>query len=341
MQLIVHRFVQMTKQDRGDSLARLGCNEYDKRPMGILLAVDIALARCEPIYFPLTAFRCHRLGYQLKRDGETLVLFKGSRQIRFARTHLLYSLDLAQYFDVYFSQVLPNIEKGVAEVDYSGPRLHTLANGLQFELASLPEEFSAIDAYLRWTKPMAGETVFDVGAYCGVFTYVLSRLVGPAGRVIAFEPDPINREILLRNVCRHGLQNVTVEVAALSNNEGWRIFNSQGCLGSGFAACADRSARGSSITVRAMTLDAACQHYGVPSFVKIDAEGAEIEILSGARDLLSSHRASFVLDTNHFRDGVLTAGRVETMFRESGYETESLASPFMTTWARSSRQHTP
>ncbi|MBS1806461.1 MAG: FkbM family methyltransferase [Acidobacteria bacterium] len=222
----------------------------------------------------------------------------------------------------------------MAEVDYSGPRLHTLANGLQFELSSLPEETPALESYFRWAKPKAGETVFDIGAYCGVFTYILSQLVGPTGRVVAFEPDPINLNLLLRNVRRHGLQNVNVEGVALCDREGEMIFNSQGSLGSGFANFADRSAQGNSVTVRTMTLDSACERYGVPSFVKIDAEGAEIEILSCARNLLSVHSAAFVLDTNHFRDGALTAARVESIFRQNGYEAESSALPVMTTWAR-------
>jgi len=300
--------------------------------------IDIALARNESIYFPITALRCRRQGFQLRRDGETLVLRNGLRQIRFARKHLLYSLDLVQHFDTYVSQTLPNDVSGVAEFDYSGPRLHTLANGLQFELASLPEESPALDSYFRWAKPQEGETVFDIGAYCGVFTYILSRLVGTTGRVVAFEPDPVNVEILQRNVRRHGLQNVTVEAAALCDNDGERIFNSQGCLGSGFVACADRSAPGTSVTVRTMTLDSACQQYGLPSFVKIDAEGAEIEILAGGGTLLSRHQTAFVLDTNHFRDGVLTAARVEQIFRSNGYEAESSAGPVMTTWARSHSQ---
>ena len=55
-----------------------------------------------------------------------------------------------------------------------------------------------------------GQTVVDVGANIGCFTVLAARLVGPEGRVVAFEPDPNNLTRLQRNIALNRLKNVTV-----------------------------------------------------------------------------------------------------------------------------------
>src|SRR5919112_1930622 len=44
-----------------------------------------------------------------------------------------------------------------------------------------------------------GDTVLDVGAHFGIYTLLASELVGPSGRVVAFEPDPVSRSQLEKN----------------------------------------------------------------------------------------------------------------------------------------------
>jgi FkbM family methyltransferase len=241
-----------------------------------------------------------------------------------------YSTHITHHFETYFSQVTPDGN----EVDYSRPRIHTLASGLKFELSSLPEESPALDSYFRAFRPRPGDTVFDIGAYCGVFTYALSQIVGETGRVIAFEPDPGNAGLLLRNIDRHKLQNVTVVQAAVCDKDGWAQFNCEAALGSALVGFIDRPKPRAVATIQTVTLKTACERFGVPTFIKIDAEGAEIEILSAAIPFLRDHPISFVLDTDHSRDGHLTNTRVEHYFSEAGYCAESsTVTGFMTTWA--------
>jgi hypothetical protein len=84
-----------------------------------------------------------------------------------------------------------------------------------------------------------------------------------------------------------------------------------------------------------MNLEAACQRYGVPAFVKMDIEGSEVDVLASARDLLRGSPIHFALDTHHWVNGVRTTSAIEQIFRECDYETESSdASGFWTTWAR-------
>lgn len=302
----------------------------------VLRRLAYKLMRNETSLRMMATALCLRNGCRLHREGASYILRRGDRQIRISGCHLLYSIDTAQHFDTYFSQVRPERRGTRLEVDYSQPRLQTLTNGLQFELSSMPEETSALDAYFRFYRPKPGDLVFDIGAYCGVFTFELSRAVGPLGSVIAFEPDPLNVELLRRNIDRHSLSNVTVAQAAVSDAAGTAQFNSDGALGSALTLALNRPPTHETTEVCTVAFEAACAEYGVPSFVKIDAEGAEIEILSGARTFLRSHTIHFVLDTSHMRDGQTTQSQVEEIFSDSGYKAVSGLDTggFMTTWAQ-------
>jgi FkbM family methyltransferase len=283
----------------------------------------------------LTIAVCLKNGCTFHESGNTLTVRKGNREICLSGKHLPYVTDMAKYFDTYFSQVEPELFGKWLRADYSRPKLHRLSNGIEFELSSLPEETNALDGYFRWYLPNAGDTVFDIGAYCGVFSHRLSELVGPTGKVVAFEPDPLNYELLNKNIARHALVNVHAVQCAVSDSHGEFKFNNEGSLGSALSQTLDRPSTDGTITVSAITLNEACETFGTPNFVKIDAEGAEIEILSGAVDFLRDKSINFVLDTNHLRNSELTFGRVESLFARCGYEAHSSKEfGFMTTWAR-------
>ncbi|HYZ75564.1 MAG TPA: FkbM family methyltransferase [Chthoniobacterales bacterium] len=175
--------------------------------------------------------------------------------------------------------------------------------------------------------------MFDIGAHCGVSTYHFSRLVGPAGRVIAFEPDPLNHSLLVRNIERHQLSNVTAVDSAIAATHGYATFLTEGTIGSNLARTCSRDTVGSTIQVPAMTLSEAFRTYGKPARCKVDIEGAELEVLEASQDLLASERTNLVLDTNHRVGGALTTDRVESILRRCGYECASMTEP-ATTWAR-------
>lgn len=65
-----------------------------------------------------------------------------------------------------------------------------------------------------------GMVCWDVGAHVGFYTLLLAELVGPDGRVFAFEPLPGNLELLRRHVEMNGYRNVRVVPAALGDFDG-------------------------------------------------------------------------------------------------------------------------
>ena len=279
---------------------------------------------------------CLKNGTKAEFDEDRIDIIKDHRVIRLSRLHAAYLPDMVHSFDYYFTPVYPITEGCREVVDYSRPRLHRYRDtGLEFELASMPEETSALEGYFRWYRPRPGDVVFDAGAYCGVSTYHLSKMVGASGQVYAFEPDAKNYPILLRNIERHNLTNVTPVRLGLAGKIGTAAFHSEGALGSVLARNASRPSAGALEQIETISLEEACRRYGVPAFAKVDIEGAEIEMLEWAKDLLRTHSIQFAFDTNHTVDGVLTAVPVERILAECGYEAASSASlGFMTTWAR-------
>jgi len=278
---------------------------------------------------------CARHGARLSFAKDWIDIFKGSRTIRIATRHFPYALDMSRSFEHYFGQIVPIAAQGRLVVDYSEPKLHRyVASGLEFELSSFAEEAAAIDSYFRWYRPKPGDIVFDLGAYCGVSSYYLSQMVGPSGKVYAFEPDPLNFSLLQRNIARHRLGNVAAVQVAISASSGYADFLSEGALGSTLSAHSCRVSSGEITRIKTITFEQACATYGIPVFAKVDIEGAEVAMLAAASEFLKAHPIHFTLDTNHLVSGKLSNGAVEMLFAECAYNAESSDKfGFMTTWA--------
>jgi FkbM family methyltransferase len=130
-----------------------------------------------------------------------------------------------------------------------------------------------------------GDVFFDVGAYLGPFTLLAAHIVGPQGRVIAFEPDPVPRAVLERNVAINGASNVEVVPFAVGDHDGSVRFSA-----SGDSVAHVVPAGG--IEVRQVTLDGFCAEREItPTVIKVDIEGGEAlalrdsTVVQGLREL--------------------------------------------------------
>lgn len=138
----------------------------------------------------------------------------------------------------------------------------------------------------RWLRP--GITVYDIGANAGMYTLLSSRAVGPRGRVYAFEPLGQNAMNLVSHVLLNNLDNVVVAQAALSGETGLAFFAPSGSNAMG------RLADGpTAYLVPTYSMDGLTGLCGfpMPDVVKMDVEGAESRVLSGAKAVLS-HRSA-------------------------------------------------
>ena len=151
-----------------------------------------------------------------------------------------------------------------------------------------------------------GKTFIDAGANFGIYTMVASKLVGQAGRVIAFEPTAESFEVLRRNIALNGLTNVVAVQAALSDKAGtaWLHYGTdpvRNSLGK------DPSANGGGEYVTTESLDNVLQRAEVKrvDVIKMDVEGAEELVLRGADKVLTSMRPVIIYEVNAEASGHL------------------------------------
>jgi FkbM family methyltransferase len=142
-----------------------------------------------------------------------------------------------------------------------------------------------------------GRVAFDVGANVGFFTLLASRLVGSSGSVVAFEPMPSNVAALRRHVELNQVRNVTIFEAAISDHPGTARFSPSGNPSMG------RLAESGNLEVETVSLDGLIGGGVVPEpdLLKIDVEGAEMQVLQGGLRCLREKRPAVVLSAHGWR----------------------------------------
>ena len=150
-----------------------------------------------------------------------------------------------------------------------------------------PEQTQAFQKIIR-----PGDVIFDVGAHYGYYTLLCSTLAGPNGKVFAFEPSPGNIPRLQKHIRLNHCDNVTVLEVALSDHEGRARFDNRAGSGTGHLSPSGR------IEVPITTLDTLSTPWPAPNVVKIDCEGAEVEVLRGSEKTIRSAKPAIFLSTH-------------------------------------------
>jgi FkbM family methyltransferase len=158
-----------------------------------------------------------------------------------------------------------------------------------------------------------GAVVYDIGANVGFYTLALARLVTPSGHVYAFEPDARNMHLLRRHLRMNRLQNVTIVQSAVSSASGLVPLEGE----QGMA----RIAKQGNYLIPSVSLDQiVAQGNPIPSFIKMDVEGAEAMVLAGASEILARRQTSWLIATHSaaLREQCLA------LFAQQGYEPRKL-----------------
>lgn len=173
-----------------------------------------------------------------------------------------------------------------------------------------------------------GDTFVDVGANFGYFTLLAAAVVGPAGVVVALEPDPRMAEELRGNVERNGLERVRVLPVAASDREGRATLAgfAEGDRNWGVSSLLDGGEAGAAprFEVPCAPLDALLDDVGIDgvALVKVDVEGAEWTVLRGMREGLRRRRYRRVMVELHpwlHTDGGAELREMMEMMDEAGY----------------------
>jgi FkbM family methyltransferase len=143
-----------------------------------------------------------------------------------------------------------------------------------------------------------GSVVYDIGASFGYHTLLLSQIVGNNGRVYAFEPDPTDRDILARNLKINRAHNTVIEPTAVGVLTGTVRFASFSYPGVSHIATGSTPEDARISTVDCITLDDFVfeKSKPPPTFIKVDVEGGELDVLSGAHRLLKESRPVIVCE---------------------------------------------
>lgn len=127
-----------------------------------------------------------------------------------------------------------------------------------------------------------GMTFVDIGANIGFFSLLAAKLVGPTGRVIAFEPNPPVFAALMRNAEHNGMGWIETHQVGLFDREGGGTLHvpDKNC-----GAATMRPSGDDHVTISLVRLDDVVT--GSVDLIKIDVEGAEVAALRGARNVLA------------------------------------------------------
>jgi FkbM family methyltransferase len=184
---------------------------------------------------------------------------------------------------------------------------HFLVRGLKARYLTQRIEFRLIRQHVRST-----DTVCDIGANKGSFVFWLSRWCRK-GRVVAFEPQPQFAQLLGRLTRDFKLDNVTVEQKAVFSKPGQAdLFVPKGhSPGASLVSKTVGASDFETISVPMLRLDDYFDQHQRITFMKVDVEGAELEVFKGAERILRELSPLLIFECeNRHLDGA----RVEDVF---------------------------
>jgi FkbM family methyltransferase len=188
-------------------------------------------------------------------------------------------LKVFQGFCIYVDPLEPWIGRGIAAGSYE------------------PEVEAIFRKYVR-----PGMTVLDVGANVGFFTMLAASLVGPEGRVVAFEPNSNNVRMLEASRRANNFENVHVHCIAASDAPGLLAFTTSYSNGSAVSLGSSLEGLLGTTVIPAIDADRLLADEQPVHFIKIDVDGGEYRALNGMRRTLSRYRPTIV---SEFTPGLL------------------------------------
>ena len=185
-------------------------------------------------------------------------------------------------------------------------------------------------ALTRHLRP--GDVLYDVGANVGFFTLIGGRVVGPSGHVYAFEPVPENADRIRGNARLNGFAHVSVVEKAVSDQEGEGELILTEHPGGATLAKADVETPPDAVTattVDLISIDEWRDQHRVrgPDLVKIDVEGAEMNVIRGMVETIQRYRPVLLYEIDGGTEEGFEKRRrdVAQFVRRLGYDLACLA----------------
>lgn len=176
-----------------------------------------------------------------------------------------------------------------------------------------------------FVKP--GMKVIDIGANIGATTLNLAKRVGSNGEVYSFEPSPYNYQRAYQNVSLNNFGNIKLINQGLGNEKTTAFLYNVNTNNRGMQRLLKENSENNSYEkapVEIDTLDNSMVNFSIPppSFIKIDVEGYEFNVLLGGKETITKHRpALFIeLDDNNLREQCNTAKELIKLITQFQYK---------------------
>jgi FkbM family methyltransferase len=168
-----------------------------------------------------------------------------------------------------------------------------------------------------------GDTFIDIGANEGMLSLVASRLVGPRGKVVAFEPNPEPRDIFQKTIHRNAISNITIVPIGLSDKDDTLMLSSPK-INSGEASFGRSNYSTDDIDVVKCVVRRGDDILAgeTPKLIKIDVEGFELHVLQGLEKLLASQHPTVVMEmiAGHLANADTKPEDIVSLMIDLGYE---------------------
>lgn len=141
-----------------------------------------------------------------------------------------------------------------------------------------------------------GDCVIDIGANIGYYTLLFAKLVGPMGRVFAFEPDPNSFALLRKNIDVNGADHVSAFPFAVSYDRSTQVLYKDK-FGNLDHRLTNPGHEVQEVSVETISLDEVIpgKMDGPVNFIKMDIQGSEGFALEGMKQLLTSNEGILIL----------------------------------------------
>lgn len=194
-------------------------------------------------------------------------------------------------------------------------------------------EAGTVRLLVQLLKP--GSCFVDVGANIGYFTLLAGGLLEPDGRIYAFEPFPQAYHWLEHNLQQNQLSCVSIQNTAVSDSDGGKtLFLPSDGAWTNASLIAEFTEHSDSLAIKAIRLETflAVQSNPHVDLIKIDVEGAELQVLAGMGEFLARDQPDLIIEVlPRFADGlnVFFADRCYRKFliTENGLEETKCLTP--------------
>jgi len=208
---------------------------------------------------------------------------------------LFYGSNLSKYGIVRKTSRYMNNQLHPDFVEIEGNKIYLDENDSLLLSSSMMHEKTIVNLVKNEIKK--GDVVIDIGAHIGYYTVLFAKLVGPEGKVFAFEASPTNFEILKKNISVNGYKNVILNNKAVSDKNGKLTLYITGRTSTenflfkpeNFT---DSSKIKQTVEIDSITLDDYFQDFnGEINFLKMDISGAEPRVMKGMSSILNKNNS--------------------------------------------------